>query len=868
MKKILPFLLFLSLHGYASKIKDSTPKETNSVSAISALPFIAPQIMLMTQTSNTGFNVQFEDRSTDELDNFFEYKVNGGAWSILSFGPFASTGLQTTPLAFNPSPGTYNISARMRSYKVSGGTNVYTSYTDVYNFVFSNVPPTQPTITNLSSSSTTTANLTWYPSGTNEFEYIIERAPLNGTFEKIATIHSSILSYNDSGLQNNTTYTYRIKACNVSGCSNYTVATVTTKNGSTVPPINATFVSNTETTANISWMPGGPNDSQYLIERSEANGPFNQVGLVQATTLTFNDSGLKHNTLYTYRIKACNIYGCSNFVAGSVTTKNGTPTPPGANSVSPIAATKISINWIDLSSNETNFILQRAGSDLSYQTIDMIASNTNIYYDINLKPNTRYYYRIASTNSFVTSTFTYLGDATTLSGMPSNLGASMLNLTQVYLSWKDNSNDETAFEIFRADINGVFNKIAIVGPNVQNFTDVTVKENTKYFYQVRAVFGSFVSNTIEADVTTPKRQPNDPTNIVATASAYNKVELTWKDNSTDEDGFELERAEGKGFMLLVKLPANTVTYSDTSAKENTTYGYRIRSINTSGKSAYATSEDIKTPFEPIATPTDLVAVANTYNEVKLTWKDNAKNETGYVVEKSTDGTTFTAINLPANTTTYTDNAVVDNASYTYRVFAKNANVSSLKTTSVTVKTPLKPLNPPTVLTLKSLSDNEISLTWQDNEGLETGFEIQRSKDGINFTKIAEVKTNIITYLDANLDASTKYYYRVRAFNDKQFSVFSNIAEVSTLVTTAVSKEKLIETIKVYPNPAQDKINVDYPVGTENVNLLSQFGTLISTKSVDKNSTTTDLNLSGLPSGMYFISAVNQSNKITKKIIKN
>ncbi len=685
MKKILTFLLFLSLHGYASSIDDTKP--TNSKASVnSALPLISPQLSSVSQTSSSSFNVIFWDKNLDETDNEFEYKIDAATtWSSIPLGAFSGANFQTVPLTFSGGLGSFTITARMRAKHATSASLVsYSAYTSEFTFVFSNIPP--PT------------------------------------------------------------------------------------------PIIAGFASYTETSAFISWRPAGTNEQQYVVERTDFNGPYGVVGNFSSNVLNFTDTGLKHNTTYGYRIKACNTNGCSEYVYGNVTTRNGTPPAPGRASLGVISHSKILVNWVDLSVNENNFIIQRAGTDGVYKTIATPMANITNYTDSSVEPGTQYFYRIASTNSFATSTYTYLGD-----------------------------------------------------------------------------------------ITTPKKQPNDPSNIVATPVSFNKVDISWKDNSGDEDGFELERAEGNGFVLLTKLPSNTNTYSDSTTKENTTYGYRIRTYNTSGKSEYATSEDIKTQIAPA---TDLIAIANTYNEVKLTWKDNSKNETGYVVEKSTDGTTFTAINLPSNTTSYTDNAVVDNASYTYRVYVKNGTDNSTKTANVTVKTPLKPLNPPTVLTLKSLSDNEISLTWQDNEGLETGFEIQRSKDGTNFTKIAEVKTNIVTYLDANLDASTKYYYRVRAFNEKQFSIFSNIAEISTLVTTSVTKEKLTETIKVYPNPAQDKINVDYPAGTENINLISQFGALISTKNVDKTSTSTEINLSGIPSGMYFISAVNKSNIITKKIIKN
>jgi hypothetical protein len=70
--------------------------------------------------------------------------------------------------------------------------------------------------------------------------------------------------------------------------------------------------------------------------------------------------------------------------------------------------------------------------------------------------------------------------------------------------------------------------------------------------------------------------------------------------------------------------------------------------------------------------------------IALSWIDNSSNETGFMVERSTNGINFsTIVNLPANTTNYIDNGV-DPGTYYYRVTAYNsAGVGS--STIVTIK---------------------------------------------------------------------------------------------------------------------------------------------------------------------------------------
>ena len=80
-----------------------------------------------------------------------------------------------------------------------------------------------------------------------------------------------------------------------------------------------------------------------------------------------------------------------------------------------------------------------------------------------------------------------------------------------------------------------------------------------------------------------------------------------------------------------------------------------------------------------AAPTNLVATLQAGPQVRLTWRDNATNESGFVIERSTDGVNFTQIaTAPARNNTgnvtFTDTTVKaaqTTQSYTYRVAAGN-----------------------------------------------------------------------------------------------------------------------------------------------------------------------------------------------------
>ena len=58
--------------------------------------------------------------------------------------------------------------------------------------------------------------------------------------------------------------------------------------------------------------------------------------------------------------------------------------------------------------------------------------------------------------------------------------------------------------------------------------------------------------------------------------------------------------------------------------------------------------------------------------LKLTWKDNADNETGFRVERKTDGGAFATVQqLPPDSVSWEDTTVTPGHTYTYRVLAFN-----------------------------------------------------------------------------------------------------------------------------------------------------------------------------------------------------
>src|SRR5439155_21189679 len=107
--------------------------------------------------------------------------------------------------------------------------------------------------------------------------------------------------------------------------------------------------------------------------------------------------------------------------------------------------------------------------------------------------------------------------------------------------------------------------------------------------------------------------------------------------------------------------------------------------------------------------------------VNLAWTDNATNETGFIVERSPDGTTgWTQVGTPAqNATSFSNTGLTTGTQYFYRVRATNA-VGDSANSNVANATTLSVPAAPTNLVATAASANQINLTWADNASKSTG----------------------------------------------------------------------------------------------------------------------------------------------------
>jgi len=372
-------------------------------------------------------------------------------------------------------------------------------------------------------------------------------------------------------------------------------------------------------------------------------------------------------------------------------------------------------------------------------------------------------------------------DGPTLSAVsqkgPSGLVANPLP-GAIGLGWQDNSPNETGFEVLRSTTgaSGTFTTITTTTAKVTFYTDSGLDPKQQYCYRVQAigqqkrVIG--VSNTVCA--TPLPLEPLAASKVAAVLLNTWTVQITWTDNSINEDGFRVERAgsdAGPWTTLVSTSPGITSVQDGNSTPSQERVCYRVVAFNKYGDAPPSTTACTAFPFAP----TNLVAKAVDGQTIDLTWTDNSAFEDGYEVQRCCQTGWIVVANLPVNATTYRDAGLVPNAPYSYTVRAKKDLGFSAYSNYANAITATAPPSVP-VAQAYPASSNIITVSWYDNSGLAETFRVERSFDGgTSWTPFGPTVPGQTYLYDEGRTPEQQVCYRVYASNSLGESGPSNTA---------------------------------------------------------------------------------------------
>jgi len=195
-------------------------------------------------------------------------------------------------------------------------------------------PPSAPTGLGVAVGGTSQLNLSWTDNSNDEASFRIERAPGPGAaFAEIDTTAPNATSYEDSGLNANTEYCYRVRASNANGNSAYTaqVCATTNASGGSAPaaPSGLTTTTSSDMGIDLSWTDNSSDEANFHVERATGpGGAFTEIATTAMNVTSFDSRGLAASTEYCYRVRASNASGNSAYTSMSCATTDASAPPP------------------------------------------------------------------------------------------------------------------------------------------------------------------------------------------------------------------------------------------------------------------------------------------------------------------------------------------------------------------------------------------------------------------------------------------------------------------------------------------------------------------------------------------------------------
>ncbi len=545
----------------------------------------------------------------------------------------------------------------------------------------------------------------------------------------------------------------------------------------TATPLSATAI-------RLTWTDNATGESGFRIDRSLDGGvTWAQAATAGAGATAFTNYGLQPGTAYAYRVRSYDSLGSS--IWSDVATVSTLPPPaaPTGLTATVLGATSIRVEWADNSSTEQGFKVERSTDGVNFSVSTYATANATSATVSSLTPATAYWLRVFAYDGSAESARSNTVVATTLDlpAAPSNLVVTGVTTTAVTLSWVDNSTSERGFKVERsADGGATWAQAAQLAANTVTWTNSNLQTATSYSFRVRGYSGLLLGDPSNVVTTQTLPPPPAPAGLTATAVSATSIKLTWTDMSSYEQGFKLERSNDGGatWAQFATVGANVTTATAGSLAPSTAYTFRARAYQGLVNGDYTPPASARTLDAPSA-PANLAAAPASTTSIVLTWSNTASTQTYVKVERSVDGVTFSQVAMLSGTAaSWTNNNLQPGMQYSYRVRATAGTVDGPHSEVVSATT-FAPPSPPLNVSAQALTATSVKLTWTDPCSYESGFKVERSLDGVNWTQVALVSANAGSWTNYSLTSGVSYQYRVRAYQGTTNGEYSAVVTVTT-----------------------------------------------------------------------------------------
>jgi len=248
----------------------------------------------------------------------------------------------------------------------------------------------------------------------------------------------------------------------------------------------------------------------------------------------------------------------------------------------------VKLTWQDNSSDETKFFVDRKKGEYEwYENYFELDENiTSCIDDIQTTADTVYSYRVRAYNGDEYSEYSIPTGWFADCAAPTNLLLEQISQENIRIVWNDNSFGELGFCIDKKIADGLWNEeYKLTGANETEYIDLNTSINDTCYYRICAISGNTKSNYC-SNFIVPIWQ--SPSNFEIQILSENSLELTWQDNTIDEDGFKVDRKVDLEDWITeyVVLNENITDWIDTDVEEFHTYHYRLYAFKTNLVSSY------------------------------------------------------------------------------------------------------------------------------------------------------------------------------------------------------------------------------------------------------------------------------------------
>lgn len=412
---------------------------------------------------------------------------------------------------------------------------------------------------------------------------------------------------------------------------------------------------------------------------------------------------------------------------------------------------------------------------------------------------------------------------------PSQLLATSISYKQINLSWTDNSNNETGFEIYRSTSETTgFITIGVAPANATSYIDSSsLIAATRYYYRIRAI-GQTGESAVVSNIK-PAEAIWQLNNSYADVSG-NSRSLAQTNNPTFNSSDKKEGTHSLGFngtSQYVTPPASSSFLQNAYSQK--TIAFWMKSSNNTGNRIIV---DIGGSDDGLALRLDAsrlyagVASNNTRYNISIAYTSTGWNHIALVYNGNSIRLYVNGVEAAANTSmTFTSITTTTNGSRIGTVNSTNAfntgtgyfngllddiniyatalsasdivnlmnNTAIGQSYATTAALPSVPANP-TALVATGMSNSVVNVSWTDVAN-ETGYQVYRSfGNNTSYIQYASIPANTTTFADSALFPNTVYYYKVRAINVGGNSGFSNEDSAKTKnsipVITAISNKAM------------------------------------------------------------------------------